>query len=198
MAWDTTQPSLLERMGNPDDHDAWRRFDARYGSLIVRYGCRRGLELADAEDVRQIVLLNLVRAFRTFRYQPERGRFRSYLGRVVGNAIHRYRNRPHRSREVLELSGELLTSRAAPDDRDEVWEEEWVDHHLRLALRTVERTFDPRSVEAFERLLAGESTADVAHALGLSVDAVHKVRQRVRERLRAVVADQVREEDGWA
>ncbi len=197
MAWHTTQPTLLSRLGNAEDQDAWRRFDERYGGLIVRYGCKRGLDLADAEDVRQIVLFNLLRAFRTFRYQPERGRFRSYLGRVVGNAIQRHRARPYRSREVLELPEELLTGLESTDDPDATWHEEWVDHHLRLALRTVERTFDARSVEAFRRLLAGESTASVADATGLSVDAIQKAKQRVRDRLKQLVADQIEQEEAW-
>ena len=39
-----------------------------------------------------------------------------------------------------------------------VWlEQEWQDHHYRLAMRTIETTFDRRSVQIFARLLAGVS-----------------------------------------
>lgn len=196
MTWMTTQPSLIGRLRSPDDHDAWRRFDATYGGLIVSYARRRGLSLADAEDVRQIVLLSLVKAMPGFTLQPERGRFRSYLGRVVGNAIQRHRTRPHRQREVLELDTTLLATLVDAEGRsDLVWEEEWASHHLRLALRRLRESFDPRSVAVFNRLLGGERVADVASAMGMSRAAVHKVKQRVRNRLKQLVAEQIDEEE---
>lgn len=196
MTWMTTQPSLIGRLRSPDDHDAWRRFDATYGGLIVSYARRRGLSLADAEDVRQIVLLSLVKAMPGFTLQPERGRFRSYLGRVVGNAIQRHRTRPHRQREVLELDTTLLATLVDAEGRsDLVWEEEWASHHLRLALRRLRESFDPRSVAVFNRLLGGDRVGDVASAMGMSRAAVHKVKQRVRNRLKQLVAEQIDEEE---
>lgn len=196
MSWMTTQPTLIGRLRSPDDHDAWRRFDATYGGLIIAYARRRGLDLADAEDVRQIVLLSLVKAMPGFRLRPERGRFRSYLGRVVGNAIQRYRKRPHRQREVLELDDALL-ARLTSDDgiQDAEWEDEWVNHHLRVALRRLRESFDPRSVAVFNSLLDGEHVADVAASMRMTPAAVHKVKQRVRDRLKLLVAEQIEDED---
>ena len=63
------------------------------------------------------------------------------------------------------------------------WEEEWMHHHYRLAMETVRETADPKSVAVFERLLAGDSTDQVAQAFGMTRDAVHKVKQRLRDRL---------------
>lgn len=194
MTWSTTRPSLIGRLGNSDDHLAWREFDRRYGPLIVSYACRRGLGLTDAEDLRQVVLMNLAVAMRSFELRPERGKFRSYLGRVVGNAIHRHRERPFRRPDVLELDERTLASLPADDDHDEVWEREWVDHHLRLAMDDVQRTSDPRSVEVFRRLLDGQKTTEVAEALGMTVAAVHKAKQRIRDRLKERVAAQLLEE----
>ena len=51
-----TRASLLIRLRRPADEAAWREFDAAYSELIVRYCRRLGLQLADAEDVRQLVL----------------------------------------------------------------------------------------------------------------------------------------------
>ncbi|MCA9253978.1 MAG: sigma-70 family RNA polymerase sigma factor, partial [Phycisphaerales bacterium] len=79
MSPDTTRASLLLRIRDPDDQRAWREFDGAYGELIVRYCRARGLQLVDAEDVRQLVMLNLSRSIPRFEYQPEVGRFRDYL-----------------------------------------------------------------------------------------------------------------------
>jgi len=194
MSWTTTRPSLIGRLKHHDDHDAWREFDRRYGALIVHFARRRGLDLTDAEDLRQVVLMNLASAMRSFELDSARGKFRSYLGRVVANAVQRHRERPFRRPDVLELDERLLASLPDPGRPDEAWEREWVNHHLRLAMDSVKRTFDPRSVEVFRRLLDGEDTARVADALGLTTAAVHKAKQRIRDRLKELVAEQLREE----
>jgi RNA polymerase sigma-70 factor (ECF subfamily) len=193
MAWHTTQPSLLARLRDPADHAAWREFDRCYGDLIVRYCRSRGLQQSDAEDVRQVVLMNLASAMRGFEYSPARGKFRSYLGRVVRNTISRAAGRPDRRMGALDNGG--LTAVAEDDESDARWEREWTHHHLRTAMQTIRRTFDPRSVAAFDRLLAGASTRVVAEEMDMTVEAVHKAKQRIRNRLRALVAAQVADED---
>lgn len=174
---------------------AWREFDARYGDLILRYCRSRGLQHSDAEDVRQIVMMNLARALPGFEYSPQRGRFRSYLGRVVRNAVIHFASRPNGQTRALD-SGVLATTPAPDSTTDDAqWDVEWVRHHYRLAMQTVRATFEPRSVEAFDRLLAGESVAQVAGEFSMTDQAVHKVKQRIRERLRELIAEQIRQED---
>ncbi|MBI5865627.1 MAG: sigma-70 family RNA polymerase sigma factor, partial [Planctomycetes bacterium] len=151
MNYETTQPSLLARVRDPNDHAAWREFDAKYRDLILGYCRVRGLQPSDAEDVRQIVLLNLTRSLPGFEYDPQKGRFRHYLGRAVKNGIARHFER-RQGDQAFDTA--VLATAAAPDEieRDQVWEHEWVDHHYRLAMATIRATFDPRSVEVFEAL----------------------------------------------
>ena len=192
MAWKTTRPSLLQRVRDPADGPAWAAIDARYGEPIVRYLQARGLQRADAEDVRQGILVSLASALPRFEYRPERGRFRSYLGRVVRNALARHFERPNAAARDLEEVDE-----PGEDDADPLWEREWAAHHLRRAMRTVRRTFDPRNVDAFDRLLAGERVPDVARTLEMTPETVQKVKQRIRDRLKALIEAQVAEEDSF-
>ena len=82
-----TRLSLLTRVRDAGDARAWNEFEQRYSELVFRYALARGLQFADAEDVRQVVFLRLANALREFTYDPARGRFRSYLGAMVKNAI---------------------------------------------------------------------------------------------------------------
>ena len=192
---ETTHPSLLVRVRDLDDHEAWREFDRRYRDLILRYCRRKGLQTSDAEDVRQMVMLNMARQLRRFEYRPAKGRFRDYLGRTVANAIHRYFRRPRLERDGLDtrVVGEAA---AEPDTAlDEEWESEWMLHHYRTAMETVRRGSDPRSVEVFEQLIGGGSVQDVAQLFSMSRDAVHKVKQRMRDRLKRCIAEQVSEDE---
>src|SRR5688572_18449843 len=55
-----TRPSLLKRVRDPRDAEAWRQFEGRYGELVLAYCRARGLQPCDAEDVRQLVMAKLV------------------------------------------------------------------------------------------------------------------------------------------
>jgi RNA polymerase sigma-70 factor (ECF subfamily) len=202
MSVDTTQPSLLVRLKNPRDDAAWREFDAKYRDLILRYCNARGLQHWDAEDIRQIVLLRLSQALGGgFRYQPSMGRFRSYLGCVVRNAIWSFQSRPKASsgavREVMnpDLIEQVAQSESLQEDQ--LWEEEWRHHHLRRATRQIRQTTEPRNVRIFDRLLLGAAVRDVAEEFSLSEQAVYKVKQRLRDKLREQIARQIREEDDF-
>ena len=78
---------------------------------------------------------------------------------------------------------------------DEVWEREWVRHHYRQAMLTVHTAFDPKSVQMFDRLLAGDGVGQVASDFQTTTQAVHKVKQRIRDRLKELIAGQMKEED---
>jgi RNA polymerase sigma-70 factor (ECF subfamily) len=195
MAPETTHPSLLARVRDPQDAEAWREFEARYRDLIRRYCRKRGLQQADAEDVSQTVLLALSRALKRFHFDPRRGRFRDYLGRVVHHAILRHGAHPRRPTDPLDAT--VLDSLTTPLDaeRDEPWEREWMLHHYRLALQFVRGESTPTNLAIFERVLSGESVATVAQACATTPQAVHKVCQRFRDALRERIARQVRDED---
>ncbi len=195
MSGNTTRTTLLIRVQNADDSAAWDEFEARYKDLVYNYCRSRGLQAADCEDVQQLVWMHLSRGMRNFEYDPGKGRFRDYLGCIVRNAISRHFRREDQAKTPLDttllaiLSGDQLGS-------DHEWEREWVDHHYRLAMSTLQQTFEPKSVLMFERLLAGQSVSEIARSFKTSEQSVHKVKQRIRARLKELIAEQIREEDG--
>ncbi|MEM7202705.1 MAG: sigma-70 family RNA polymerase sigma factor [Planctomycetota bacterium] len=191
----TTRPTLLQRVRDPEDAEAWREFDERYRLLILRYCQRRGLQAADAEDVRQLVMMSMAQSLRGFRYAPERGRFRAYLGQTVRNAIPRLQGA---ARHISHNAGDVELAATDAGDVDAVWEREWVQHHFRRAMHAAAASFEPQSIEVFEHLRAGESPAEVARGFGLTVSAVYKIRTRIRDHLRGTIAAQVREEEAHA
>ncbi len=79
----TTNPSLLIRLRDVRDSQAWALFVEVYGPLIISYCQRKNLQDSDAADVSQEVLKTLCKALRGFEYQPERGRFRDWLGKSL-------------------------------------------------------------------------------------------------------------------
>ena len=191
---DYTQPSLLSRLRDPANDAAWREFERKYTDLIVRYCRRRGLQIADSEDVVQAVMFNLSRSLRNFKYDPQRGRFRHYLYRAVRGAIFQQQARP--KLPAVELEAVALAQVAEdPADVDAVWEEEWTRYHYRFALATLRRSVEPQSIIVFDRLISGDSVETVAQTMNMTTDAVHKVKQRMRKRLEELIAEQISAED---
>ncbi len=190
---DTTSPTLLARVRDASDQTSWREFEQRYSALIRRYCRRLGLKGADIDDAQQVALLHLARGLPSFEYDPARGRFRDYLGRVVRSAISRIFSRKNPVAGALPLDEDLL-----PDDAvetDDAWEREWASHHYRLAMETVRVQFEPRSLTIFDRLLAGESAAQIADSSGVNTQVVHQVKHRIKTRLQELIARQIQEED---
>ena len=188
-----TRVSLLVRLKNVEDDEAWWEFDRCYRELILRYSRHFGLQQADAEDVRQEVMMQLARTMPGFRYDSDRGRFRSYLRQSIKNAATRRIRRPSVGKVELSTSVEPAVG---GDADDAAWEREWMGHHYRIAMETIRRQFDPRSVEVFDAILAGREVQEVARQHEMSTQAVHKVKQRVKQRLIELISRQVREEEG--
>lgn len=195
---EATRASLLSRVCGGADPVAWREFEGRYRELVYRYCRRRGLQHADAEDCTQAVLVNMVRSLPRFVYDRERGRFRDYLHRCAKNVMIRFAQRPPKAPLRLEIDVDVLLESGVGVNEEyaQAWEDEWVAHHMRRALEVVRAHVEPRSFEIFEACMAGIGTADVARTFGVSADAVHKVKQRMRDKLQEQVKLQVDEEDG--
>jgi RNA polymerase sigma-70 factor (ECF subfamily) len=190
----TTHASLLLRLRDGAGTAAWNEFHERYGGLIRGFARRRGLQAADCEDVVQEVLLSLSKAMPNFRYDPGKGKFRSYLKTVALHAIFRKSEQKHGEMALgtLEEATRLAEANAAVG---EAWELEWQRYHLDQAMRTLRREFNQTEHEAFRHYaLDGHDARQTAADLGISVNQVYQAKSRMLKRLEEVIAAQVEEE----
>ncbi len=65
-------PSLLARVRDLNDDEAWREFDRRYRDLVLRDDCRIGLEVWDADEMRHVVMMRPASDLRGFEFDPKR------------------------------------------------------------------------------------------------------------------------------
>jgi RNA polymerase sigma factor (sigma-70 family) len=82
-----TRVSLIQRVRNIADEEAWAQFFSIYRPLMIAYVRKRGVLEDDAADVVQDVFTRLVPALANFEFDAQRGRFRTWLWRVVHNAL---------------------------------------------------------------------------------------------------------------
>ena len=175
----TTSPSLLVRLA-ANDEDAWRTFLSRYRPLIDAW-CARRLGPSDAEEVASAIWCKLVRQMRVFAYDRRKGRFRSWLCKLVQNEITTYLQRidrldtlPANCPDPASLADEL-------SDR--------IDHDLSLAEVVADRVrgrVEPHTWRVFWLVaVEGRGSADVARELGLTLQALCQARRRIALMLKA-------------
>jgi RNA polymerase sigma-70 factor (ECF subfamily) len=188
-----THADLLKRIAG-EDGLAWVEFCDRYGELIRSFCRRRGVQVADIDDIQQDVLISLRRTMPGFHYDPSKGRFRAYLKTVVLHAIFRHACQNAKGGVLADINEQ---TRAASDDTaiDDLWEAEWRQHHLRNAMRIIESEFNERDRQAFQQYAVdGVDAGVVAQTLGLSVDQVYQAKSRILRRLTDLIRAQVEDE----
>lgn len=194
LAQTTTHISLLARVAEGGDPAAWAEFCDRYGELIRNFAARRGLQPSDRDDVMQDVLIALTKAMPGFEYDPQRGKFRSYLKTTVIRAVVRRFCQSDRGIDLSKLD-ELSRAATLDDEVEDVWEAEWRQYHLRRAMSAAGSEFNTTDLTAFRAYaLEGQDAAEVASRLGVSVDSVYQVKSRLLRRLGSIIEQQIAEE----
>ena len=186
----TTHATLLVRLADGVDPDAWADFQRRYGDLIIGFARRYGLQASDCDDVAQDVLLALSQSMSDFRYDPARGKFRSFLRTLTMRTI--FRRLRQKKASGVQYNIEAAESDAAADDQVEaLWEDEWQRYHVRQAMARLEADFNEQDRMAFAHYaMQSMSAADTASALDMSVDQVYQAKSRILKRLTELVAEQ--------
>jgi RNA polymerase sigma-70 factor (ECF subfamily) len=177
-----TPSSLLARLRQPFEPEAWARFVALYTPLIYSWARHLGLQEQDAADLVQDVFVTLLQVLPTFNYDRQQS-FRKWLRTV---AINRWKKERKRQRPRLVQGAEGQPEPVAVGDALEAcWEAEYRQHLVRQALQLMRTDFEETTWKAcWETAAAGRPAADVAAELSLTVGAVHAAKFRVLSRLR--------------
>ncbi|MFO0957166.1 MAG: sigma-70 family RNA polymerase sigma factor [Isosphaeraceae bacterium] len=179
-----TPLSLLQRLQEGRDDDAWHRLDRLYRPWVLGWLVRQGVSEADAEDLGQEVFSVVHRRLAEFDHSGRVGAFRTWLRTITIHYLKGYwRKRLHgvARRDEVDLAG-----LADPDDTlERLWDRE---HDTAIAQRLmllIEPEFSPATWRAFRRqVLDGEKADRVSAEMGLSVNAVLIAKSRVLRRLR--------------
>jgi RNA polymerase sigma-70 factor (ECF subfamily) len=184
-----TRYSLLARLAEPADIEAWSQFVELYEQAIFRYSRGRGLQDADAWEVVQKVLLIVHQKIGQWRPNGKRCAFRSWLlttaHRVCGHAFREFRRR---DRAVGGSSMAIRMNDLARDADKVEPHRDWQRWAFCWAAGLAEREVEPVTWNAF-RLTAveGLSATDTATRLGLKVGTVYTAKCRVIARIRELV-----------
>jgi len=193
----TTRISLIERVSNPEDQEAWSEFFALYEPVLISYvrahsQCR-GMGGPDVDDLVQTVLIKLFRKLPNFTLDKSRGRFRTFLYEVTSNAVIDYvRSRGRRPVPQPE------PPEPPPQPPDDGWDAAYLRAILdKVAAELREQVYpkNPRQWLSFEEQgLKGRPAKEVAAELGISVDSVYQNSSRLMKRVEELCRSRYQED----
>ncbi len=183
---ESTSPTLLARVGDWRDHDAWSDFVRRYDPDVRRFVRSFALDIETLEDLMQQIWIEVAQRIKTYTYDPSKT-FRGWLRRVChSRAIDLIRQRrpgvefsiDRANDEGIQLANEEFDDEPCNDDRPEF---------VRLAEEVqaaVRRKIDDQTWRTFwEIVVEGHPIKETAQAHGLTYAAAFAAQKRVRKRL---------------
>jgi RNA polymerase sigma factor (sigma-70 family) len=185
----TTNPTLLNRLGDWRDHEAWIDFVTRYDPVIRSSSRQYRLDAESTEELCQRVWIDLARRMRTFRYDPGKT-FRGWLRRLCqSRAIDLLRNKKAIRVESLEdqPAGSLWEDACAGIEVDEcaALERPALLRQAEEVQTGVRRRVDGRTWQVFWNIaILGQSVREASEAAGISYYAAFAAQKRVGRMLR--------------
>ncbi len=187
-----THYSLIARIRDTRDDQAWSDFLCVYSPLIYDFLRRRGLQPADAADVAQDVMRTVLRSVDRFEPTQRLGAFRKWLLSIIRS---RYCDYLRRHDPLAAGTGDThtigqLSQQPMPDEEREHEELEYRRHVLCWATDRVRSEVQPKSWQAFQMTYVdGISCSETAKHLEISIEAVYMSRSRILSRLREKIRE---------
>lgn len=189
----STSVTLLLRVRELEDREAWNSFVATYAPHVFAWCRRHSLQESDAADVTQQVLTKLVRTMRSFRYDPQRGSFRGWLKTVTQNAIRdlvadcRRQGRGTGDTQACRALAEICDEEASTELEQRITSQ-YEQELLREAESRVKDRVQPKTWDAYHQSAIGQQTPQsVAEELAMPVSEVYVAKSRVIRMLREEV-----------
>lgn len=185
-----TRNSLLVRLCDRSDREAWAEFASIYEPALYRLARGRGLQHADALDLTQEILWAVSRAIGRFNPDRERARFRTWLFRIARNLAVNALVRGGRLRGTGDSDIVQLLQQAPARDEPEAtaFDLEFRREAFQQAAARVQQDVAAKEWQSFWLTsVEGIAIDETARRLSSTVGAVYAARSRVLARLRKCV-----------
>lgn len=184
----TTSLSLLQRVKDPLDEEAWNRLVDLYVPFLHAWGKRSGLNETDSCDLVQEVLTVLAKQLPKFEYDANKS-FRSWLKTITLNRAKNF-HRAAANRPAVGKESAILQQAAIDSTVDLFEQDEYCAYVTKRLLGLVEHEFSESVWQAFCLSMFDDRPAsEIAALLDMSVNRVYLAKSRVLQRLREEAAE---------
>ena len=190
-----TRLSLILRMRNGDDGDAWEEFVSIYQPLVLSFVQRQRLQYADAAEITQDVLSRVSQSIVRWDHTVENATFRGWLYRITRNLTIDFLRRKQREQTRMEKEELGLSQIADPSESESLeFRAEYERQLFHWAASRLKPRFKPKNWNAFwMSTVEGRSIEEVAEELNLECGAIYVARSRIMSRLSQMIQQRLDE-----
>jgi len=194
---DATRSSLVQRLGNWQDHGGWQDFFDTYWKLIYAVAIKAGLSDAEAQDVVQETVVAVAKQMREGGYDRARSSFKNWLCLITRRRIiDHFRKRTNlkkQSHPATDDTSRTDTIARVPDpaslELDSVWDEEWRKNLMDAAIERVKQKVAPKQFQIFDlSVLKDLPVREVTKLLKVNTAQVYLARHRISALVKKEVA----------
>lgn len=143
MAYTTSKTLLQQIQGGSET--AWYNFYVIYTPLIKACGRKYEIDDSELDDLVQEIMLKLFEKQALTTYDPQKGKFRTYFGRIIFNTIMDLKRRQKPLPDTVDEP-------VAHDDIQEMIDNEWNDYACKEAMLILRQRVDENVYQAFQML----------------------------------------------
>lgn len=183
-----TRSSLIRGLKDMEDAASWQDFYESYVGLIHSVSSKMGASSDLAEEITQEVFVRVAKKIGDFEYDPNSGKFRNWLCTIAKNIYIDF-SRKAALKTLKTLDFETNAHQDFSDEFNRIWELEWIQNHIRVALIRTKKKVSIRQYQIFYLVTIQEySSKEAAQLTGSSLPQVYMAKMRVSKIFKAELA----------
>ncbi len=186
--YNPTRITLLAKLKNPDNHNAWLEFEKTYRSFILSLIIRMGINQEDAKDISQAVLTKVWQKIENFEYNQNKGKFHNWLAAMTRNTVRDFfRSKKNfiTGRDSVEYKEHYIDiEKQVLPDIENLAREEWVLHITNLAWDNIKGDIYKTKRDVFKMVSQEIPNKEISKKLGISETSVRVYKAEVFEKMR--------------
>ena len=180
----TTNSSLLRHVQQGNE-DAWNRFYQKYIGMIHSIGKKRRLTPEERDELTIDVMTIFWRKMDQFIYDRNRGKFRSYLGKIADYCAMQIFSKKEDDPEIIS-DPEM----DYPNDVDDALMEDWQNYLLDKALEALRENVDTEVYQVFYMSFIQKCpVSEIAAITRKTPNNIYVIRSRCLSKLTALIKE---------
>ena len=181
LKYPTTSKTLLDKIASGDEI-SWDEFYLKYAPIVKALAKFKGLDANAADDVCQQVMLQFFKQSKTFKFDPNIAKFRTYFGRIVNAKITNY------YRKRGEVSSDKPEEIPVDSEEGNLFMNEWRKTVLKEAEQELKQRVAPETFQAYELYaVQNRPVKKVAEYLDCTENQVYQAKKRCFAMMREIL-----------
>lgn len=192
-----TRYDIIDGIRN-QENQAWENFYNYYNKLIRLHGKDCGIREEQLDELVQDVMISVAKLSKRFVYDPEKGRFRDLLKKIIrARAADLLRRYYSKESMLVYLHDDMSSISSIPcecvpdvEKLDEEYYDKWRNVFIRNCLKMLRLKLNPVHYQIYHMLeYQNVPVLEVAEFTGLSPVSVYSIRSRIENKLSEIARE---------